>query len=70
MAGGDRSLRGEQFQFPTGWNSTTEFLAANADEICFNSQRDGILQKEKRGIYNVPYKFQFPTGWNSTLKNA
>ena len=33
----------------------------------FNSQRDGILLKE-REYPEVQLAFQFPTGWNSTLR--
>ena len=34
-----------KFQFPTGWNSTYDTLPASELNLCFNSQRDGILQK-------------------------
>ena len=55
------------FQFPTGWNSTQ--IRAHAELIlsCFNSQRDGILQKLFPSFRNLRKLFQFPTGWNSTL---
>ena len=33
---------------------------------CFNSQRDGILPKEKVQEAAAELEFQFPTGWNST----
>ena len=36
-------------------------------ENCFNSQRDGILPKQKRQQKSFKL-FQFPTGWNSTLR--
>ena len=32
-----------EFQFPTGWNSTIIDPNSSADDVCFNSQRDGIL---------------------------
>ena len=34
--------------------------------LCFNSQRDGILQFLAKNISHLK-EFQFPTGWNSTL---
>ena len=34
-----------EFQFPTGWNSTKDLhVTARKPPLCFNSQRDGILQ--------------------------
>ena len=39
----NRRKRTGLFQFPTGWNSTHNFFTKKSDEICFNSQRDGIL---------------------------
>ena len=40
-------IRGQQpFQFPTGWNSTELEKLEHLKVICFNSQRDGILQHE------------------------
>ena len=34
----------EAFQFPTGWNSTVFMKGMIEQHVCFNSQRDGILQ--------------------------
>ena len=55
------------FQFPTGWNSTqgTSRILAG-DEVCFNSQRDGILLNGRAITHRRVILFQFPTGWNST----
>ena len=39
-------------------------------EICFNSQRDGILHKAYSWHRYDAYWFQFPTGWNSTCSHA
>ena len=36
------------FQFPTGWNSTNTLIWSLPSIACFNSQRDGILQKNLR----------------------
>ena len=38
--------------------------------VCFNSQRDGILQKQKLNEGVPFFEFQFPTGWNSTGRMA
>ena len=57
------------FQFPTGWNSTRLGCANEVFTLlCFNSQRDGILQSDTPW---TPYfhAFQFPTGWNSTYRS-
>ena len=35
----------EEFQFPTGWNSTLTLNIILKSSGCFNSQRDGILHK-------------------------
>ena len=32
------------FQFQTGWNSTNSNFFKEDDEVCFNSQQDGILR--------------------------
>ena len=54
-----------KFQFPTGWNSTSEFYRCADPNYSFNSQRDGILRSSLASLKSVA-KFQFPTGWNST----
>ena len=56
-----------RFQFPTGWNSTRFFLFIYVKMLSFNSQRDGILQKQISLFDFSTAAFQFPTGWNSTL---
>ena len=56
----------EEFQFPTGWNSTIIEYVSHILNRSFNSQRDGILRR----LYSpneLQSKFQFPTGWNSTV---
>ena len=55
----------KMFQFPTGWNSTTIFMAPIPINLSFNSQRDGILPIRPKRRRNRGW-FQFPTGWNST----
>jgi len=37
--------------------------------MCFNSQRDGILLSADRSLSFRYLTFQFPTGWNSTLSS-
>ena len=54
------------FQFPTGWNSTLVAPVRIADDVSFNSQRDGILREVFQYIRTFEPQFQFPTGWNST----
>ena len=42
------------------------FVDGSCTNMCFNSQRDGILPKNQlQGAYDK--MFQFPTGWNSTF---
>ena len=55
-----------QFQFPTGWNSTVIEFCKFSSSTSFNSQRDGILQKDSFYAQSGSSTFQFPTGWNST----
>ncbi len=38
----------DEFQFPTGWNSTCVFIYYCSLIRCFNSQRDGILRSYGR----------------------
>ena len=38
-------LKDEEFQFPTGWNSTGFGITLTAASKGFNSQRDGILHE-------------------------
>ena len=57
------------FQFPTGWNSTLSGWAISEGTLCFNSQRDGILQRFAARYNTLLLRFQFPTGWNSTKEN-
>ncbi len=56
----------EEFQFPTGWNSTQAPKYTFMFLTRFNSQRDGILQYVKNINPVQSIGFQFPTGWNST----
>ena len=42
------------------------FTATGIANDSFNSQRDGILQKQEQCNKYIQEKFQFPTGWNST----
>ena len=36
------------FQFPTGWNSTRTLAFEVCKNVCFNSQRDGILRNRNK----------------------
>ena len=49
------SILQKLFQFPTGWNSTTNKYVNALTTICFNSQRDGIL------------RYMFLVGWYITF---
>ena len=49
--------RALSFQFPTGWNSTVSEAGAGSSAGCFNSQRDGILLKERQLPASAIYSF-------------
>ena len=60
------STQNNEFQFPTGWNSTV--FKASDDEYSDVSIPNGMEFYDAWGDEKVEYgSFQFPTGWNSTL---
>ena len=64
----------EEFQFPTGWNSTTAILDRFLTILSFNSQRDGILRwacKAFRAFHavSIPNGMEFYAGVLTTKFN-
>ena len=56
------------FQFPTGWNSTSQRYRLYY-EIYFVSIPNGMeFYVESFYLNIISNEFQFPTGWNSTLR--
>ena len=46
-----------EFQFPTGWNSTSSGILGILDAAGFNSQRDGILQQISQAAQQKDARF-------------
>ena len=65
----NKTIKSFKFAFvsiPNGMEFYMYDAYCKDDDICFNSQRDGILLKSL--LYNASGElFQFPTGWNSTV---
>ena len=61
----NRDQRDHLVSIPNGMEFYITFVVGSCTNMCFNSQRDGILPK-LGGSSTRASGFQFPTGWNST----
>ena len=62
-----KTQRERNVSIPNGMEFYSIWCWYIADDVCFNSQRDGILLYPNAQP-DVNTKFQFPTGWNSTRR--
>ena len=58
---------GEQFQFPTGWNSTKPRSIISFSSIAVSIPNGMEFYVRLFDEIIICEQFQFPTGWNSTL---